>query len=114
MQNELTDEDYRYMVQILNKEKEFFHHVLHLVKTSNESSFCFLSGGAGVGKSLVTNALYQAALKYYNVYMAGVDFHEIKVLILTPTDDAAFNIKGNTIHTALQIAAFYSLKTQNS
>ena len=39
--------------------------------------------------------------------MAGVDFHEIKVLILTPTGNAAFNIKGNTIHTALQTAAFY-------
>lgn len=83
------------MVQILNKEsKEFFNHVLHLVKTSDEPSFCFLSGGAGVGKSLVTNALCQAALKYYNT-MAGVDFHEIKVLILTPTGNAAFNIKGN-------------------
>lgn len=52
-------------VQSLNKEqKEFFYHDLHLIKISNEQ-FCLLSGGAGVGKSNVTKALYQAALKYY-------------------------------------------------
>ena len=32
--NELQDNEYRNMVQILNKEqKEFFYHVLHLIKT---------------------------------------------------------------------------------
>jgi len=67
--NELPDDEYRHMVQTLNKEqKEFFYHVLHLIKTSEEPFYCFLSGGAGVGtcKSHVTKALYQAALKYYN------------------------------------------------
>ena len=31
--------------------------------------------------------------------------------MLAPTDKAGYNIKGNTIHTALQIAALHSLKT---
>ena len=32
--NELQDNEYKHMVQILNKEqKEFFYHVLHLIKT---------------------------------------------------------------------------------
>ena len=32
--NELQDNEYRHMVQMLNKEqKEFFYHVLHLIKT---------------------------------------------------------------------------------
>ena len=39
---------------------------MHLIKTSEEPFYCFLSGGAGVGKSHVTKALYQAGLKYYN------------------------------------------------
>ena len=67
--NELQDDEYRHLVQMLNKEqKEFFYHVLHLIKIiSNEPFYCFLSGGAGVGKSHVTEALYQAALKYYNI-----------------------------------------------
>ena len=41
--NELQDDEYRHMVQMLNKEqKEFFYHVLHLIKTSNEPFYCFL------------------------------------------------------------------------
>ena len=67
LMNELQDDEYRHIVQTLNKEqKEFFYHVLHLMKTSEEPFYCFLSGSAGVGKFLVTKALYQAAIKYYN------------------------------------------------
>ena len=76
--NELPDDDYRQMVQTLNKEqKEFFYHILHQIKTSETPFYCFLSGGAGVGKSHLTKALYQAALKYYNT-RAGDDFNQIK------------------------------------
>ena len=64
--NELPDDEYRHMViKTLNKEqKEFFYHVLHLIKTSEEPFYCLLRGGAGVGKSHVTKVLYQATLKY--------------------------------------------------
>lgn len=86
---------------------------MHLIKTSDEPFYCFLSGGAGVRKSVVTKALYQAALKYYN-QRAGVDFTQVKVLLLAPTGKAANNIKDNTIHTALGISAFHSLKTYKS
>ena len=106
--NEMRDEDYRHIVQT-----EFFYHVLHLIKTSDEPFYCFPSGGAGVGKSVVTKALYQAALKYYN-QRAGVDFTQVKVILIAPTGKAANNIKGNTIHTALGISAFHSLKTYKS
>ena len=108
--NELPDDEYRHMVQTLNKEqKEFFYHVLHLIKTSEEPFYCFLSGGAGVGKSHVTEALYQAALKYYNT-RPGIDFSQTKVLMLAPTGKAAYNIKGNIIHSALAIPASQSLR----
>ena len=50
--NEMQDDEYRRMVQMLNREqKEFFYHVLHLTKTSDEPFFCFLSGGAGVNRT---------------------------------------------------------------
>lgn len=81
-----------------------------MIKISQDPFYCFLSGGAGVGKSHVTKALYQAALKYYNS-RAGESFAEIHVLMLAPTGKAAYNIKGNTIHTALAIPACQSLKT---
>ena len=97
------------MVQMLNREqKQFFNHALHLIKTSDKPFYSFLSGGAGVGKSHLTKALYQAALKYYNT-RAGDDFHQVKVLLLAPTGKAAYNIKGNTIHSALAIPACQSL-----
>ena len=108
--NEVPDQEYCHIVQTLNKEqKEFFHHILHLMKTSNDPFYYFLSGGAGVGKSHVTKVLYQAALIYSNP-KAGDDFHQVKVLMLAPTDKAAYNIKGNTIHSALAIPACQSLK----
>ena len=112
--NEMQDDEYRRMVQMLNREqKEFFYHVLHLTKTSDEPFYCFLSGGAGVGKSHLTKALYQAALKYYNT-RAGENFAEVNVLMLAPTGKAAYNIKGNTIHSALAIPACQSLKNYKS
>ena len=112
--NELPDDEYRHMVQTLNKErKEFFFHVLHLIKTSEELFYCFLSAGAGVGKSRVTKALYQAALKYYCTRPV-IDFSQTKVLMLAPTGKALCNIKGNTIHSALAIPASQSLRNCKS
>ena len=53
-----------------------------MIKTADEAFYCFLSGGASVGKkSHVSKALYQAALKYYNS-RPGVNFAETKVLML--------------------------------
>ena len=108
--NELQDNDYRQLVETLNKrQKEFFYHVLHLIKTSDKPFYYFLSGGAGVGNSHLVKALYQAALKYYNS-RHGEDFQEVKILLLAPTGKAAFSIRGNTIHSTLQIPACQSLK----
>ena len=57
--------------------------------------------------------MYQAALKYYNT-RAGENFAEVNVLMLAPTGKAAYNIKGNTIHSALAIPACQSLKNYKS
>ena len=96
---------YRQMVQTLNNEhKEFFYNILHHIKTWETPFYCFLSGGAGVGKSHLTKALHQAALKYYNT-RAGDDFHQNKVILLAPTGKAAYTIKGNTVHNALAVPA---------
>ena len=91
------------------EQKEFFYHVLHKIKTTDEPIYCFLLGGGGVGKSHLTKALYQAALKYY-ISRAGIDFGKISVLLLVPTGKAAYNIQGNTIHSTLAIHASQSLR----
>jgi len=57
--------------------------------------------------------MYQAALKYINT-SPGINFSKAKVLMLAPTGKAAYNIKGNTIHSALAIPACQSLKRYKS
>ena len=105
VQNRLNDSDYRQLVRSLNiKQKEFFYHVLHSIKTKDDPLALFLSGGAGVGKSTVTNALYEALMRYLNS-VPGENPDEVKVLKVAPTGKAAFNIKGNTLHSAFKILA---------
>lgn len=96
---------YREMIRDLNEQqKEFFNHVLHWLKTKTEPLYAFLSGGAGVGKSVLTRALYQALLKYYSHHI-----HEnpdnIHVMLCAPTGKAAhnININGTTLHSAFCI-----------
>ena len=63
--NEMQDDEYRLMLQKLNREqKELFLHAVHLIKTSDKPFYSFLSGGGCVGKSHLTKSIYQAALKY--------------------------------------------------
>lgn len=61
--NEMSDDAFRTLAQNLNlKQKDFFYYVYHWLKTETDPLFIFLSGGAGVGKSVVLRALYQALL----------------------------------------------------
>ena len=103
VRNRPNDEDYRSLVATLNKdEKEFFYHVLHWVKTKEEPLYCFLSGGAGVGKTWVIKAIYQAFVKYFNSQPSqNPDY--ITVLKVAHTGKAAFIIRGNTAHSALML-----------
>ena len=67
----ISNDKYCKLVRSLNeKQRQFFYHVLHSVKTSNDPLRLFLSGGAGVGKSTVTNVQYEALIRYLNS-MAG-------------------------------------------
>ena len=100
---EMEDDDYRVMVQSLNtKQKQFFYNVLHYLKTRETPLYLFLTGGAGVGKSVLLRALYQALLKYYN-HQAGENPDNVKLMLCAPTGKAAHNIGGNTIHAAFGI-----------
>ena len=101
----LKDTDFRKLVQSLNiEQKEFFYHVLNSVKTDKLPLRLFLSGGAGVGKSTVTNALYEALIRYLNALPEN-DPYDIIVAKVAPTGKAAFNIRGNTLHSAFKIPA---------
>ena len=48
--------------------------------------------------------------QHWNIITPELDFNEVKILWLTPTEKAAFGIKGNQIHSTLAIPASQSLK----
>ena len=101
----LKDADFRKLVQSLNiEQREFFYHVLNSVKTDKLPLRLYLSGGAGVGKSTVTNALYEALIRFLNAQPEN-DPDDVSVVKVAPTGKAAFNIRGNTLHSAFKIPA---------
>ena len=101
---EESDEAFRKMVQSLNDEqKDIFHHILNVVKTGKPQQCIFVTGGAGVGKTFFIHTLYQALIKFYD-HQPGANFSTMKVLLTAPTGKAAYNIRGNTIHSTLALS----------
>ena len=72
-------------MQSLNiEQKEFFDHVLNSFETFKVLLRLFLNGGAAVGKSTVTNALYEALIRYLNAQPEN-NPDDVIVLKLAPT-----------------------------
>ena len=90
----LPDEEYLRLLRRLNlRQRDFFNHIIHWIKCRDEPIHAFLSGGAGVGKSVVIRALYQRMLNLRE----GENPDDIRVLLCAYMGTAAFNIGGNTI-----------------
>ena len=81
------------------RQREFFNHIIHWIKCRDEPIHAFLSGGAGVGKSVVIRALYQSLYRMLNL-SEGENPDDIRVLLCAYMGTAAFNIGGNTICSA--------------
>lgn len=60
-----------------------------------------LNGDAGCGISFLKKVIYQVLTKTLPYGISSVD--KTKVLLMAPTNVAAINIDGTTIHTALNI-----------
>jgi DNA replication protein DnaC len=96
----LSERQYLELLDSLNlKQREFFNHVLHWIKTEKEPIYAFLSGGAGVGKSVLIRALYQS-LHRYLCSTEGENPDDIRILLCAYTGKAAYNIGGSTIASA--------------
>ena len=90
----MKESDYHELVRSLNmKQREFFNHVVTWMKTKQEPLYAFLTGGAGVGKSVLVNAVFQA-LHIYLCSTEGEDPYDIRILLCAPTGKAAYNISG--------------------
>ncbi|XP_070183583.1 uncharacterized protein [Littorina saxatilis] len=114
--NRIPNEEFDAMVRSLNcSQQTFFYHILHWMKTKCSGSLsacepfhCFLSGGAGVGKSRCVLAIYHALVRYLSS-RPGDNPDCLRVLLAAPTGKAAYNIRGVTLHTAFCLPANQSL-----
>ena len=102
----LPDEEYLSLLRSLNlRQREFSNHIIHCIKCRDEPIYAFLSGGAGVGKTIVIRALYQSLYRMLNL-REGENPDDTRVLLCANMGTADFNIGGNTICSALQKKMF--------
>jgi len=102
---DMADDEYFTLMKTLNREQiQFVYDTMHLLKTSNQSLYRFLSGGAGTGKSYVLEALRETAERFYKS-RSGENFQQHWTMTLAPTGKAAFIAGGATIHSILHVPA---------
>lgn len=85
----------------LNAKNSSFIMCYIQLKQKKEPLRLFLSGSVGVGKSVVTNALLEALIRFLNS-IAGEYPDDVKVVKTAPTGKVTFNRKGNTLHAAFK------------
>ncbi|KAG2191561.1 hypothetical protein INT47_006013 [Mucor saturninus] len=95
--------EYESLLSKLNMEqRDFLTHVMNHVRHENfdESPLrLFVTGGAGTGKSLLIKTLFQSLIRHYDVDRSK-DLTSNSVILTAFTGKAAFNIYGQTLHTA--------------
>ena len=99
---QISREAFNQLIESLNQKQSFYFHRLMAKIRSNASFYEFISGSAGVGKSMLIRAIYQACLRIYNC-TPGSNPEKIKILLTAPTGRAAFSIGGLTLHGAFQL-----------
>ena len=98
----LPDSDYFNLVSRLNQEhRQFFYTMIRKFKVPDQSDYeiPFLSGGARTGKTHLTKAIVQCALRCFR--RPDLDPSDITVLVMASYGIAATHLDGQTIHHAL-------------
>ncbi|KAI5693521.1 hypothetical protein M8J75_000652 [Diaphorina citri] len=100
----LPEDEYLECIAHLNEKQRRYHlNLVHILKTRPEEQiFQFVSGGAGVGKSLLIKVITQSAIR---IFIKLFDCHpdETTVVRMAPTGKAAFGMEGMTIASVLHI-----------
>uniref|UniRef100_A0A8D8XYD7 ATP-dependent DNA helicase n=1 Tax=Cacopsylla melanoneura TaxID=428564 RepID=A0A8D8XYD7_9HEMI len=84
------------------RQGKIVHHILNRFRTNETPFRIFLSGSAGVGKSTVINAIYQAVTNYFDE-LPGGNKDKIVVLLTAYSGKASYLIGGVTLHTAFAL-----------
>ena len=104
LQARCQENEYMDMLAKLNfKQRQIFTHIIHSLTFKPDEQLClFITGGAGVGKSLLIRTLYQALLRML-CSNAGQNPEDIRIMMCAYTGLAAYNINGSTLHSAFGI-----------
>ena len=92
------------------EQKAYVYHVLHRVKSNPDDQVCeFLSGGAGVGKTKTLLVLVQLLSKHFADQIVDYDPEQPTVMVIAPSGAAAYQVRGSTIHSSLNIPYKHSI-----
>ncbi len=100
----IQEDVYLQMVRSLNeKQFQIYTHILqHISRENSQPLQLFITGGAGVGKSMVLRCIYQGLLRLL-AKKEGQNPEAPRIIIAAPTGKAAYLVEGNTIHSILKI-----------
>ena len=106
----------RHRDQLSNEQRAIFREVQDHIRSSQSTDVSarppplrlFITGGAGVGKSFLIEALHELIIRGH----MGVARKPVK--LTAPTGVAAFNIMGTTLHTALSVPVEHCRRTGRS
>ena len=70
----------------------------------------FLTGGAGVGKSVLIDTITQAVTEFHN-HNVNCHADTLRVILAAPTGKAAYNIAGRTVHSIFSLPVRSQFKT---
>lgn len=89
LDNEMNDEEYREHMRLqIPKQLEYAYNTVNQIKITSKPFHGFLSRSAGVGKSSVTMAIHQTALKFLRFFSTRT------VLVTAPEEKAAYHVRG--------------------
>jgi hypothetical protein len=99
----MLEDDYQQLFEKLNQDqRDYITHTADHFQNSNKQLLHFVTGGAGVGKSLLIKALYQTLYRFFNMD-SNSNPDDPKILLCAPTGKASFNIGGQTLHSAFKL-----------
>lgn len=99
---QMSKDDFLTLCRKLNNaQRDILLHInQHFSLTSPSPLYLFISGGAGVGKSVLIKAIHQCLTLLYN-REPGSNPDDLKIILSAFTGKAAFGIGGQIIHSAL-------------